>query len=313
VKLYWICLALALPVPAADLRLGIIGTDTSHATAFARALNDYGSPEHISGARIVAAYKGGSPEIEESARRVDRFAAELRDKWGVKFVASIGELCPLTDGLLLESIDGRSHLAQFRQAITCGKPVFIDKPLAATLADVYQIAHLARESQIPWFSSSTLRFSEIANMRNVEALGAMVWSPGPTEPHHSLDLAWYGIHGVEMLYTLMGTGCVEVTRVSSPDSDVVTGRWKNGSLGTLHTQRPYGKYGAVVFLKDQKLEAEPDIPVGYLPLVKEIVEFMQTRKPPVPNSETLEMFEFMAAAQRSLEEGGKPIKLTGNH
>jgi Oxidoreductase family, NAD-binding Rossmann fold len=302
-------LIITIPVAAADVRLGIIGTDTSHATAFARVLNDPTAPDHLSGARIVAAWKGGSADINESASRVDQFANELKDKWGVKIVGSIAELCPATDGLLIESVDGRSHLTQFREASRCGKPVFIDKPLASTLADAKEIAHIGRERSIPWFSSSSLRYSSIADMRTPDLIGAIVWAPGPLEAHHQLDLSWYGIHGIEMLYTLLGTGCTEVSRVSSPDSDVITGRWKDGRLGTVHLQRPYGKYGSVVYLKDKSLTAKPDISFSYVPLVREIVKFMETKTAPVPNNETLEIFEFMDAAQRSLAEHGALIKL----
>jgi hypothetical protein len=294
---------------ASDLRLGIMGTDTSHATAFTHVLNDPAAPNHVAGARVVAAYKGGSPDLEESAKKVDQYASELKDKWGVQFVSSISDLCPLVDGLLLESVDGRPHLAQFREAARCGKPVFIDKPLASTLADAFAIARLAHESNVPWFSASALRFSPIAEMRTGQTISAIVWAPAPMEPHHQLDLSWYGIHAVEMLYTLFGTGCVEVERMSSPDDDVITGRWKDGRLGTVHTQRPYGKYGGVVFRKDRTLEARPDIPIDYVPLVQQIVKFMQTKAPPVANEETLEIVEFMDAAQRSVEHGGSVEKL----
>jgi hypothetical protein len=306
------CLALLLltvPLSAADLRLGIIGTDTSHSVAFARVLNDPASPDHIAGARIVAAWKGGSPDIEQSSSRVDKYAAELKDKWGVQLVPEIKQLCPAVDGLLLESVDGRAHLPQFREAMACGKPMFIDKPLASTLSDAKEIARLAREHNLPWFSSSSLRYSPIANMRTPDMISAIVWAPGPFEPHHQLDLSWYGIHGVEMLYTLFGTGCEEVSRISSGDSDVITGRWKDGRLGTIHLQRPYGKYGAVVFDKNKGLNANPDFPFSYVPLVKEIVSFMQSKTPPVPNNETLEIFEFMDAAQRSLAQHGALVKL----
>jgi hypothetical protein len=294
-----------LPLMGADLRLGIIGTDTSHATAFTAVLNDVNSPDHVSGARVVAAYKGGSPDIEESAKHVDRYANELNQKWGVQIVDSIANLCPVVDGILLESVDGRPHLVQFREAAKCGKPIFVDKPLASTLADALEIARVGKQDHIPWFSSSSLRYSAIADLKSADVVSAIVWAPGPMESHHQLDLSWYGIHGVEMLYTLLGTGCEEVTRISSPDSDVITGRWKDGRLGTVHLQRPYGKYGGVVFLKGQKLEAKPDIQFSYVPLVKEIVTFMQTKAPPVPNDVTLEMFGFMDAAQRSLAEGSK--------
>jgi len=175
-----------------------------------------------------------------------------------------------------------------------------------------EIARLAKREHIPWFSSSTLRYSSIAELKSADMTGAIVWAPGPTEPHQQLDLSWYGIHGIEMLYTLLGTGCVEVTRISSPDSDVITGRWSDGRLGTVHLQRPYGKYGGVVFLKGDKLDARPDIPFSYVPLVRQIVAFMQTKAPPVSNDITLEMFAFMDAAQKSVAQGGKAVRLTSS-
>jgi hypothetical protein len=294
---------------AQDLRLGIIGTDTSHAGAFTKTLNDAANPDHVTGARIVAAYKGGSPDIEESASRVEKYATELKDKWGVKLVDKISDLCPLVDGILLESVDGRPHLAQFREAAECGKPIFIDKPLAASWEDAKAIDELAKQKHIAWFSSSSLRYSDIENMKSADAIGAMVWGPGPLEEHHKLDMTWYGIHAVEMLYTLFGPGCVEVSRMKSADEDVITGRWNDGKLGTVHLQRPYGKFGAVVFLKGNKLNAEPDIQFSYVPLVRAIVTFMQTKKPAVPNEVTMEIFAFMDAAQRSEAADGKAVAL----
>ena len=294
---------------AANLRLGIIGTDTSHSVAFSSVLNDPSAKGHVAGARIVAAFQGGSPDIKGSASRVAGFTEQLKDKSGVRFYDSIGGLCNAVDGLLLESVDGRKHLDQFRQAATCGKPVFIDKPLASTLAGALEIARLAQKENVPWFSASSLRYTPLADLRDPASIGAMVWAPGPTEPHHQLDLSWYGIHGVEMLYTLLGPGCEEVSRISSSDSDVITGRWRDGKLGTIHLQRPYGKYGAIVFLNNRQIKDNPDIKIDYVPLLRQIVEFMQTKKPPVPHEVTLEMFAFMDAAQRSLSEGGKLVKL----
>jgi len=308
-KIFYVWLFVLAAAQAQDLRLGIIGTDTSHAAAFTKTLNDEANPEHVTGARVVAAYKGGSADIEESASRVEKYAAELHDKWGVKIVGKIADLCPLVDGVLLESVDGRPHLSQFREAVQCAKPVFIDKPLAATLEDAKAIAQLAKEKNVPWFSASSLRYSDIENLKSADAIGAMVWGPGPLEPHHQLDMTWYGIHAVEMLYVLFGNGCVEVSRMKSADEDVITGRWKDGKLGTVHLQRPCGKFGAVVFLKGNKLNAEPDIKFSYVPLVKSIVEFMHTNKPAVANEVTMEMFEFMDAAQRSEAAGGKAMAL----
>jgi len=302
--------ACALPAAAATLRLGIIGTDTSHATAFTQILNDESSPDHVPGGRVVAAFKGGSPDIESSARRVDEFADELRTKWKVQFYGSIAEMCRNVDAVLLESVDGRVHLEQARQAIAAHKPLFIDKPLASTLEDVREIARLAAAAGVPWFSSSSLRYGEIArSMKFADATGVATWGPGPVEPHHHLELAWYAIHPIELLYTLMGTGCEEVTRIAAPDADVIVGRWKDGRLGTVRALRPYSDYGAVVF-RPKQIITSPSRPSGsYVPLVAEIMKFFETGEPPVPNRETLEIYAFMDAAQRSKDEGGRPMRL----
>src|SRR3989441_186864 len=193
---------------AADLKLGIVGTDTSHVVAFTRLLNDPSSPDHIPGARIVAAYKGGSPDLASSRDRIDGFTRELQEKFGVEMVATIAELCKRVDGVLLESVDGRSHLAQAREVISAGKPLFIDKPLAATLDDAREIARLAKQAGVAWFSTSSLRYGVAGvDMKFPDVRGAVTWGPAPFQSNHHLDLAWYGIHPIEILYTIMGPGC----------------------------------------------------------------------------------------------------------
>ena len=153
-------LVCALQAAGADLRIGLIGLDTSHVIAFTKSLNDPSGPNFVPGGRVVAAYKGGSPDLKASAGRIDKFTAELRDTYKVKLVDSIPALCDLVDVILLESVDGRVHLEQARQVFRGKKPVFIDKPLAASFADAKEIARLARESGIPWFSSSSLRYAQ---------------------------------------------------------------------------------------------------------------------------------------------------------
>lgn len=304
----------------ADIRLGIVGTDTSHVIEFTKLFNDSLSPDHVAGAVVVAAYKGGSPDIENSASRVNKFADELRTKWNVKFYSDIATLCKNVDAVLIESVDGRKHLEEVKPVFAAHKPVFIDKPLASTLADAREIARLGKESGTPWFSTSSLRYSEIATeMKFPDMLGAITWGPGPLEPHHQLDLSWYAIHPIEMLYALMGQGCVEVTRTSSEDEDVVTGKWKDGRIGTVRALRPYGEYGAVVFRAKPKtpksaggtivVQSDKKLKVDYRPMLVEMVKFFETKEPPVPNAETLEIISFMDAAQRSKEAGGAPEKL----
>jgi len=291
------------------IRIGMIGLDTSHVVAFTAMLNDPSHADHVPGARVVAGLKGGSPDLEASWSRVEKYTAELRDKWGVKIVDSIPELCKMVDAVMIESVDGRPHLQQAKPVIEAGHPFFIDKPMAGSLADAIEIARLARKSNVPWFSSSSTRFADpICKAMDPELVGKILacdaYSPCSMEPHHP-DLFWYGIHGVEILYTAMGPGCVSVSRVSTPDMDLVVGRWKDGRVGTFRGMRtgPH-KYGCTVFGQKAVVTGEGH---SYRGLVEEIVKFFRTKKPPVPPEETLELLAFMEAADKSKEEGGAPV------
>src|SRR5262249_39701522 len=147
------------------------------------------------------------------------------------------DLLPKVDVILLESVDGRPHLKQVIPVFKAHKPVFIDKPVAGSLADALRIFQLAKEHNVPCFSSSSLRFSpDIQRMKANAKVGGIIgcdaYGPCSLEEHHP-DLFWYGIHTVEMLYTLMGTGCKSVVRVHTKDTDLVTGTWDGGRIGTF--------------------------------------------------------------------------------
>lgn len=297
-----------LDVCAADLRLGIVGTDTSHATAFTKILNDSSSPEHVSGARVVAAFKGGSKDLPDSYKRVDKFAEELRTRWKVEFVPDIRSLCAKVDGVMIESVDGRQHLDQVKQAAACGKPIWIDKPLASSLEDAREIARAAK-GRAPWFSGSALRYGkDLDALKFADTTGAVAWGAGPLGKEQ-LDLTYYAIHVVELLYSILGPGCEEVTRTHTDATDVIVGKWKGGKTGEVRAVRPDLDYGALVFREGGKIAISPKIDDSYRPLVAEIVRFFETRQPPVPNEESLEVMEFMDAAQRSLAQGGAPVRI----
>src|SRR5262245_5425068 len=141
------------------LKIGIIGLDTSHVTAFTGIINkDNKGP--LENMRVVAAFPGGSPDLPTSADRLAGFTKTLRDKHAVEIVESIDDLLKKVDAVLLESVDGRVHLEQVRPVLKAGKPVFIDKPIAASLADTIEIFELAKKHKVPCFSSSSLRFSD---------------------------------------------------------------------------------------------------------------------------------------------------------
>ena len=298
-------------VSAADLKLGMIGLDTSHVIAFTKLLNETNNKDYIPGGKVVIAFKGGSPDVESSHTRVDGYTKQLQEQFGVKIVDSIEELCAQVDAVLIESVDGRPHLEQARPVIKARKPLFIDKPLAGSLRDAIEIYRLAKESNVPVFSSSSYRFYEslveVKNANIGEVRNAISYGPAHLEAHHP-DMFWYGVHPTEALFTIMGTGCETVVRSHSKESDVITGTWTDGRIGTLVGLRT-GKTPHKVIVFGTKDVAEQKGSGSYAPLVREIIKFFQTGVAPVSPEETIEMFAFMEAADESKRQGGKPVNI----
>lgn len=290
---------------AKPIRVGIIGLDTSHVTAFTQLLNDPKAGGELAGVKVVAAFPGGSPDVPSSWDRVKGYTADVQ-KLGVEIVPSIDELLKKVDAVLLESVDGRPHLAQARPVIAAGKPLFIDKPMAGSLADVLTIFELAKAAGVPCFSSSSLRFcADVPAVRGGtspvgKAQSVLAWGPYHVEPHHP-DLFWYGVHGVELLYAIMGPGCKTVTR-AAPNK--VVGQWADGRQGTYLGKDAYG--AEVEGPGGKATVGKFD---GYKPLVVEICKFFRTGKAPVAAEETIELFAFMEAADESKRQGGAPVTI----
>jgi predicted dehydrogenase len=297
-------------LPAQDgpkpIRVGIIGLDTSHAPAFAKILNDAKAAKDVAGCPVVAAYPQGSPDIKSSVDRVAGYTKDLQSM-GVGIVPSISALLERVDAVLLETNDGRPHLEQVRPVLKAGKPVFIDKPLAGSLRDAVAIYREAKEANVSVWSSSSLRYGKATQAARNGALGTVnrceTSSPCSLEPTHP-DLFWYGIHGVESLFTVLGTGCQSVVRASEDGKIVVRGKWSGNRTGTFRESKGYG--GTAV---GEKGEGAVGAYEGYRPLVVEIVKFFRTGKPPVSAEETLEIYAFMEAADESKRQGGAEVAL----
>ncbi len=298
------------------LRIGIIGLDTSHAIAFTTTLNKGPKkPEDapkIAGARVVAAYPQGSRDIESSTKRVPEYTAKVKEM-GVEIVDSIEALLSKVDAVLLESNDGRVHMEQLAPVLKAKKPVFIDKPIAASLADTIRIVNAVNKAGVPMFCASSLRFG--ANTQAVRGgsigkiLAAETFSPAHLEPTHA-DLYWYGVHGCESLYTVMGSGCKTVKRTETADGKIeVTGTWANGSKGVFREEngkdrKGYG--GSATGVAGQAAVGAYD---GYDVLLYAAIDMFRTGKVPVSLEETLELYAFMEAADESKRRGGKEVEI----
>jgi predicted dehydrogenase len=291
-----------------DLRAGIIGTDTSHVPQFVKLFLAH--PEWR--ITVVAAFKGGSPDLPLSANRIEGFTKTIQAD-GVEIVDSIDTLLSKVDVVLLTSVDGRPHLAQVTPVFKAGKRVFIDKPLAASVADARQIVALSKQTRTPFFSASSVGFHrEIPALREITRLGKIqrveaTYVLNKLEFHP--DLFYYGVHGVEALYAVMGTGCVSLSRKMDGDVDVTTCTWKDGRVGVYRGLPKADAAQPVIRVIGEKGTAETTRPSDHDGLDVAIAEFFHTGRSPVDAGQTLEAIEFMTAAQLSKERGGAEVKL----
>ena len=344
---FLLALFLAMVTPLAHaaepIKVGVIGLDNYQAVAFTYLFHRATEDEDLLGIKVVCAFPGGSPDIEDSVRGLPRWIERFENE-KIPLVDSIETLLTKVDAVLVMSLDGRKHLQQVTPVLKAGKPVYISRPLAASLDDAIEIFRRAREYNTPIFSCSQHRFVPgFIGMRDHpdvgKVLGCSVYGGLKTEPHHS-DFFWHGVHSAETLFTIMGPGCVSVTRASTPDFDLVTGVWKDGRIGTYRAIRKGAiKYSGIVFgekgilragnygrglpilwkpPKEEKTSAPAGehwiAPqgeyMGYKGVSKEIGKFFKTGKPPVSADETIEIFAFLEAAHESKRQGGVPVKLS---
>ncbi|MDZ4852893.1 MAG: Gfo/Idh/MocA family oxidoreductase [Pirellulaceae bacterium] len=298
------------------LRAGIIGLDTSHAIAFANALNKGPKKpedkEKLSGVVFVAAYPHGSRDIVSSTQRVPEYIEKIK-ALDIEIVDSIDALLSQVDVVFLESNDGRVHLEQLKPVLAAGKPVFIDKPIAGSLADTVRILDAIKQAKVPCFCSSSLRFGKATQAVRSGSIGSVhkaeTFSPASIEPTH-VDLYWYGVHGCESLFAVMGTGCLSVKRGTTADGKIeVVGTWAKNRTGVFREANTSDRKGYGGTAVGEKGEAAIGSHDGYDVLLFEIVNMFRTGKVPVSAAETLELYAFMEAADESKRRGGAEVTL----
>ncbi|MBB6735163.1 Gfo/Idh/MocA family protein [Cohnella zeiphila] len=298
------------------MRIGIVGTDTSHSIAFAELLNDRSHRYRVPGGEVVLAYPGGSPDFELSRSRVAGFAEEMSRRFGVWMADRPEQVAAECDAVLLLSADGRVHLEQFEAVAVGGKPVFIDKPLACSLKEATAIAELARAKSVPVMSSSALRYAEaltkqLQGREDDRPVGVDCYAPMFMEPTQR-GYFWYGIHSAEMLYAILGTGCRCVRASGSGDAETIVGVWSDGTVGTIRGSRSGGFPFAAAIARERSSSfaniASEEKPF-YASLLEQVMEMFRTGVPAVGMSETLEIIRFVEAANQSRENGGGPVEL----
>jgi hypothetical protein len=288
------------PIDLKKKSVGIVGMDTSHSPALVRAVND---SENY---RVTTAFTTVSLDFPLSVNRVERFTNEII-QMGVEVVRTLEQLLAKVDYVLLCTVDPRLHLRQAEEIIKSGKKVFIDKPMAANLKDVVKIFRMSKKYGVPTFTSSSVRFMASAmGLRNGEmgkVHGADIFGPISYQSIFP-ELYWYGIHGVELLFTVMRPGCLKVRRLTTAKYDFITGVWADGRIGNYRgLKNSRINFGGQVFT-DKGLGKMDDFE-GMEGLHHGIIDYFDTGKVPVQPLESIEIFAFMEAAHESSKRNGE--------
>ena len=294
----------------AMVRLGILGCDTSHVVEFTRRLHGVDVPpeQHVHGARVVAAWPG--PPSEIAPQRVPGYVEALR-RMGVAIVDGPQDLMQHgVDAVLVEAQEGRLHAPLALPWLRAGIAVFVDKPFACSVADAAAMTEAAARTVTPLLSASSLRYAEEVLALDCGPIqGAQTHSPASLHPANP-GLFHYGVHGVEMLYAVMGgPGCRSVRCVSQDGADGVLGVWADGRLGSVRGLRHgHGGYGFTAFGTDGTVTARIDTAFIYRNLLRVIVGVLSRRvTSQLSPEELVEAVAFQDAARRSAEMDGDAV------
>ncbi|WP_462409861.1 Gfo/Idh/MocA family protein [Neobacillus sp. Marseille-QA0830] len=278
-----------------NLKIGMIGLDSSHCIEFTNLLNNPQHSFHVGGAVINSVYPFYSEYLPLSKNRFPQFRDKMKSQFSINMVDSIDELARSSDGILITAVDGSKHLSLFKELLPYKLPVFIDKPLSYSHEEAKELLFLAQKYDIPLMSSSSLRFADsfhkFVTANREDVTGMYVHGPLPMEEGIPGYL-WYGIHMIEMVVAAMGVNIEKIHLHKNSQYETVILEWADGRHAILHGEYQWHPRFAVTLHTNhgyQNIEIAKDKKPYYASLLEQIVPFIKTRKSPVPPEETLEI------------------------
>lgn len=250
----------------------------------------------LGGARITQVW-------DADRGKAEKFASIL----GVEVVAKsptamIGEV----DAILLAetSEDGRDHASLALPFLEAGIPIFVDKPFSNNLPDARKMVETAQKVGGPLMSSSLLRYVKaVEEIRGAEGLGEIRHIVG-SGPGHTLV---YGIHTCEFILAISGGGVESVHNQGHKDLDLVFLRYCDGKTAVMQILRNSPTEFRITVYGSKGIESR-EVPYllyryGAARMMQQFVKMIDTRQPPIPYEDTLEILRILLATQLSLSEG----------
>ncbi|MFA5645841.1 MAG: Gfo/Idh/MocA family oxidoreductase [Candidatus Ratteibacteria bacterium] len=291
---------------AGEIRVAVIGLDTSHSVEFPRRMQAPDCPEDqkVSGLRTVSCLTFPTPFQSEEGLAARKKQLE---EWGIKVTTSLEEAVEECDAVMVEINDPAFHLEYFKKVADLGKPIFLDKPLADTMESGKEISKIVAEKSLRMFSASSLRFiPQLGDACRAVPLPQVVHTYGPLgrAPAGS-SIVWYGVHAFEMLQRAMGMGAMSVFTAKDSSGVVCLIEFSGGRVGVAELRENNRQYGGDLRSEAKAVPFVADMGRAYSDLLIEIKAFFEGRRVPVSLKETLEIMGMLDAAQRSFESGNR--------
>lgn len=205
------------------LKLGIVGSDNSHAIAFSRLCNVSGDVKGVRVTHLFGLEEARNAEVA-AAGRIPNIVRDPREM--------IGQV----DAVLVVFRHGDLHLRYALPFIRAGLGVFVDKPLAVKPADARRLVREALKAGTALTSFSTVRFApetvKAARTARRGTNGGVVFGPADPESPYG-GLIFYGIHTVETMLEVFGYEVETVQAVRTERGVLAQCAYRDGTLVSL--------------------------------------------------------------------------------
>lgn len=294
------------------IKVALIGLDTSHTIEFARRMQapDCPADQKVPGLKAVSCLRFSTPFQSETG--LNERQKQLED-WGVKVTLDFDEAVADCDALMIEINDPSYHLNYFTRCANLGKPIFLDKPMADTLANARKISDLINSKNLKVFSASSLRF--VPQLKETcdkmpSPIFVTFYGPLGKAPAGS-SIVWYGVHTFEMLERAMGRGAAGVFVKKDSAGITAVVKYPDNRRGIVELTYDAFVYGGCLRNKETAAPFSVDMTRAYSDLLFETAKFFKTGKTPVAIEDTLEIMGLLDAADRSNESGrDEPVNKT---
>lgn len=287
-----------------EIRIAVIGMDTSHAVQLPKLMQDPESEFKISGMRVTRAMRFETPFQNKAG--LDEREAYLRSI-GVEVTEDFEYAIGDCDAIMIEINDPSLHLEYFEKVAALGKPVFLDKPFADTVANTRKIIEIGKKYNTRYFTASSLRFTVGLNNlvdSKINVTSAYAWGPLGQAAAGS-SIVWYGVHTFEQIERIMGIGAESVTAVPSGKGVVCVVKYKDGRDAVVELNNDKWVYGDVI-RDDAGNDAICSVPAKtpfYYSLMEQIRLFFLDIETPVSIEDSFEVMALCEAADKSFASG----------